>query len=86
MVKRIVGEHKRELVIKAREAAISAIQTFNSPQIMFKSETFIVLIIIAWTYAFHSIYKGKVGLFYKRDGALILTIRQVPKMLSLEDC
>ena len=41
--KRSVGSVKAQLVAKAREAALSAIRTYNDPQTTFKSETFIVL-------------------------------------------
>ena len=53
------GSVKSELLAKAREAALSAIQIFNSPQILFKSETFIVLMVIAWTYMLHAYYRSK---------------------------
>lgn len=39
--KRRIGSVKSELLAKAREAALSAIQIFNSPQIVFKSETLV---------------------------------------------
>ena len=45
---------KDQLVIKAREAALSAVQTFNNPLIQFKSESFIVQMTIAWTYLLHA--------------------------------
>lgn len=38
---------KNELLIKSREAMMSAVQIYNNPQITFKSETFISLSIIA---------------------------------------
>ncbi len=46
-----------ELLIKSREAALAAVQIFNSPLITFKSEIFIVLMNIAWTYLLHSYYR-----------------------------
>ena len=49
---------KTELVNKASEAAMSAVQIFNNPNILFKSESFIVLINIAWTYLMHAYYKS----------------------------
>ncbi len=57
--KRTIGSVKSELLAKAREAALSAIQIFNSPQILFKSETFIVLMVIAWTYMLHAYYRSR---------------------------
>lgn len=61
MVKRhrSIGSLRRELVIKSREAALTAIRVFNDPQVSFKSETFIVLMMIAWTYLLHAYYRGK---------------------------
>lgn len=48
-----------ELVKKAREAMLTAVQIFNNPQIDFKSELFIVTNIIAWTYLLHAYYRKK---------------------------
>jgi hypothetical protein len=39
-----------ELLIKAREAMLHAVQGFNNPRAHFKSEVFIVTAVIAWTY------------------------------------
>jgi hypothetical protein len=52
------------LIGKSREAALSAIRVFNDPQVNFKSETFIVLMMIAWTYMLHAYYRGK-GIEYR---------------------
>lgn len=57
--KRSVGSIKSELLSKAREAALSAIRIFNDPQVTFKSETYIVLMVIAWTYLLHAYYRSK---------------------------
>ncbi len=55
---------KNELLTKSQEAALSAIQVYNSPIYYFKSETFCVLIIIAWTYLLHAYYKRN-GIDYR---------------------
>ena len=54
---RRVGSIKTELVNKSREAALAAAQIFNNPNITFKSESYVVLMIIAWTYLLHSYYR-----------------------------
>lgn len=46
-----------ELITKAKEAALQAVQVFNSPIYLFKAESFCVLMIIAWTYLLHAYYK-----------------------------
>ena len=47
---------KTELIVKSREAMMAAVQLYNNPQITFKTETFITLSIIAWTYLLHAYY------------------------------
>ena len=47
---------KRELLCKSREAMLSAVQIYNNPHITFKSESFITLAVIAWTYLLHAYY------------------------------
>jgi hypothetical protein len=56
--KRTVGSIRSELIAKSREAALGAIKIFNDPQLAFKSETYIVLMVIAWTYLLHAYYRG----------------------------
>lgn len=48
-----------ELLIKAREAMLVAVQSYNNPKTHFRSEVFIVTAIIAWTYLLHAYYKAK---------------------------
>lgn len=50
---------KSELLLKSREAMLSAVQIFNNPNIQFKSENFIVLSNIAWMYLLHAYYREK---------------------------
>jgi hypothetical protein len=61
MIKRTrrIWSIKDELLIKSREAMLSAVQIFNNPNILFKSESFIVLSNIAWMYLFHAYYRKK---------------------------
>lgn len=54
---RRVSSISNELVTKSREAALAAVQIFNSPTITFKSEIYIVLMNIAWTYLLHAYYR-----------------------------
>ena len=57
--KRRIGSFKLELVRKSREAALAAVQSFNNPTITFKSEIYIVLMVIAWTYLLHAYFRDK---------------------------
>lgn len=56
-----------ELLIKAREAMIAAVQTFNSGGLTFRAEIFIVTAIIAWTYLLHAWFKRE-GIDYRYTG------------------
>lgn len=62
--KRTIKSKKTELLVKARESMLSAVQIFNNPNIQFKSETFIVLSNIAWMYMLHAYYREK-GIEYR---------------------
>lgn len=53
-----------ELLIKAREAMISAVHTFNSAGLTFRAELFIVSAVIAWTYLMHAWFKRE-GIDYR---------------------
>lgn len=46
-----------ELLIKAREAMIAAVQTFNSAGLTFRAELFIVTAVVSWTYLLHAWFK-----------------------------
>lgn len=60
-----------ELLKKSKEAALAAVQIFNNPNITFKSESFIVLMNIAWTYLLHAYFKknGTEYRYYKLNGS-----------------
>ena len=61
---------KEELLKKSREAALAAVQIFNNPNVTFKSETYIVLMNIAWTYLLHAYYRAeKVDYRYFTQGS-----------------
>ena len=59
------------LLKKSREAALNAVQVFNNPLATFKTEAFIVVMSIAWTYLLHA--------FYHRQGIEYRYFRQGPK-------
>lgn len=57
--KRRIASVADALILKSREAALAAVQIFNNPQITFKSEIFIVIMCIAWTYLLHAYYRKR---------------------------
>lgn len=55
---RRIGSIKKELLQKSKEAALAAVGIFNNPNIQFKTETYIILMIIAWTYLLHAYFRS----------------------------
>lgn len=64
-------EQVEELVVKARDSAILAIDIYNRPIAAFRSQGYIVMMVIAWTALFHAIYESEeTDYFYKnKDGS-----------------
>jgi len=68
-----------ELLIKAREAMIAAVHTFNGAGLHFRAELFIVTAIIAWTYLHHA--------FFRREGVdyrYFKTVNGVKQVVTTE--
>ena len=77
-----------ELVVKAREAMLNAIGGYNSPRALFRTECFIVLAVIAWTYLLHWHF-ARIGVDHrsrKDDGTPLLTRHGAVKHWELETC
>lgn len=82
-----------QLVQKAAEAMKTAVGIFNSPQVRWKAEIYIVNVVIAWTYLLHAYYMTKgIDYRYKKDGVVQLTEEGRPKhwelarSLSVNEC
>lgn len=58
------GSITTHLVSRSKDAALTAVEVFNNPLVKFKSETFIVLMNIAWTYLLHAHYR-RAGVEYR---------------------
>ena len=54
-----VNKSLKERLEKSREAMLSAVEIYNNPNIAFKSETFITLAVISWTYMMHAYYQSQ---------------------------
>lgn len=87
------GLHLRgdELLVKAREAMLHAVQGFNNPRAYFKSETFIVVAVIAFTYLLHWHYRRTgVDIRYRRTANGVETVLKTrhgaDKHWELEAC
>lgn len=58
MAKKQTYSIRAELLIKSREAMLSAVEIYNNPNIQSKAETFIMLCIVSWTYLMHAYYRS----------------------------
>ena len=77
--------------MKSREAILHAVQSFNNPRAYFKSETFIVMAVIAFTYLLHWHHRRNgVDIRHKRmvDGieTVLKTRHGADKHWELEAC
>jgi hypothetical protein len=61
-----------ERLIRSREAMILAVQVFNGPGVLFKTELFAVLANIAWTYLLHEYYSRREVNIVGKDGQSLL--------------
>lgn len=76
-----------ELLIKAREAMIAAVHTFNSAGLHFRAELFIVTAVVAWTYLLHAYFKREgIDYRYKRNGVVQKTPEGAEKYWELGQC
>ena len=71
-----------ERLVRAREAMLLAVQTFNTPALHFKAELFAVLSNIAWTYLLHEFYSRKGTSIINENGYALL----LGQMLDRDDC
>lgn len=76
-----------ELLVKAREAMIAAVHSFNSAGLTFRSEIFITTAMIAWTYLCHSWLKREgIDFRYKNNGEVAKTSNGAEKLWELGKC
>lgn len=75
------------LIIKAKESALLALDIYNRPATVFKSEGYIVMIIIAWTALLHAIFqKNGVDYFYRDNDGSFKMIDNDYKAWELSEC
>jgi hypothetical protein len=71
-----------ERLIRARESMVLAVQIYNSAALSFKTEVFVVLASIAWTYLLHEYYLRKGVKIVDKDGRSLL----LSQMIERHDC
>jgi hypothetical protein len=78
----------KALVEKARETALLAVETYNRPTASFRSGAYVVLMVIAWTSLFHSMFLRKgIKPYYRKPGSRRYDrIDGEPLRWDLKDC
>lgn len=80
-------EQVEEFVVKARDSAILAIDIYNRPIVSFRSQGYIVMMVIAWTALFHAIYESEEkDYFYKNKDGSDKLIDGDKKAWELDSC
>ncbi|MEM7779455.1 MAG: DUF3644 domain-containing protein [Pseudomonadota bacterium] len=81
-------DEESAMIHKAIEIMKSAILIYNNNAIITRSESFIVLAVIAWTYALHTYYKqlGITPIYVDGEGEFILYDGRHPKFWELSHC
>jgi hypothetical protein len=63
---RIVQDHLE----KAQSSALAAVEFYNKPGVSFRTRTYAILMVVAWTALFHAIfYQRKIKPWYMRAGS-----------------
>lgn len=66
-----LSENTEMLIVKAKESGILAIDIYNRPMTSFRSQGFIVMMIIAWTSLLHAIFENEgIDYYYKKNGSI----------------
>lgn len=82
-----LSEQVEELVVKARDSAILAIDIYNRPIIAFRSQGYIVMMVIAWTALFHAVYELEgIDYFYKEKNGNDKIVDGDKKAWELDIC
>ena len=75
------------LVVKAREAAMHALDSYNRPNTIFRSEGFTVMMVIAWRSLFHAIFEQRgISYVYLNDDGTPKIIDGEEKAWELSQC
>ena len=77
----------KQILENSRNSALNAVEIYNKPNTRFRLESYIVLMIIAWTNLFHAYFQSRgVKYYYKgRDGKYLM-VADEKKTWELNEC
>lgn len=78
----------RAILESSRNCALTAVESYNKPNNYFRSENYIVLMIIAWTKLFHAYYQATIGgkYYYKSKNGRYIIADNEKKAWDLKKC
>lgn len=79
----------KTIIESALDAALLAVEVYNKPRTTFRSEAYIVLMIIAWTRLFHAYFNAAIGdkYYYREKGSTrYIRIKGEKKAWELATC
>ncbi len=80
-------ERVERLVLKARQSALLALDVYNRPSTQFRTEGYIVLMIVAWTAALHAIFeRDGIEYFHQDEHGDPETVDGQPKTWAVAEC
>ena len=80
-------ERVERFVLKAQQSATLALDVYNRPATQFRTEGFIVLMVVAWTAAFHAEFETRcLDYIYRDENDEPILIDGEPKAWSIGDC
>jgi len=82
-----VSKKIRPYLQKAIDSAILAVEVYNKPAVKFKSSTYIMLMVTAWTALFHAIFfKNHIKPYHKEKNKRFVKIENDYKHWELDEC
>ena len=78
----------KTILDNSRNSALTAVETYNRPNSVFRIENYIIMMIIAWTKLFHAYFQATIGekYFYKEKNGRYKIIDDEKKAWDLKEC
>ncbi|MGN8791795.1 DUF3644 domain-containing protein [Acidaminococcus fermentans] len=78
----------KSILESSRSCVLTAVETYNRPNNLYRSENYIVLMVIGWTKLFHAYFQAKIGskYFYKDKNGRYMKIDGEKRAWDLREC
>lgn len=78
----------KSILENSRSCVLTAVETYNRPNNLYRSENYIVLMIIGWTKLLHAYFQAKIGskYFYKAENGRYKKVNGEKRAWDLKEC